>query len=115
MITQNVPACLCKTSSTAPIEDKEKDYCRVTHPFHPRCGAALEVVRIRKNWGLDRVYYACPAMPDRLCSMPTSWTDAAPQDPFVAISAGRSAFRVSDLLALAETVDGIRSRHEDDC
>ena len=34
--------------------------------------------------------------------MPISWTDAADADPFVTLSAGRSAFRISDLLELAE-------------
>ena len=32
------------------------------------------------------------------------------RDPFVAMAAGRSPFRVEDLLALAELIDGIRPR-----
>ena len=34
-------------------------------------------------------------------SLPRAWTDAADVDPFVALAAGRSAFRVEDLVALA--------------
>ena len=34
--------------------------------------------------------------------MPARWTDFADPDPFLAISDGRSAFRVVDLLALAD-------------
>ena len=33
--------------------------------------------------------------------MPASWTSLAALDPFVAVAAGRSLFRVADLLALA--------------
>ena len=39
-----------------------------------------------------------------LLSLPASWTSAAAGDPFVAISVGRSPFRVVDLLSLAELV-----------
>ena len=37
-------------------------------------------------------------------SLPTSWTDAGTADPFVAIAAGRSLFRVADLIELARLV-----------
>ena len=33
--------------------------------------------------------------------MPASWTDVVDPDPFVVLAAGRSLFRVEDLLALA--------------
>ena len=36
--------------------------------------------------------------------MPMSWTSLAPPDPFVETSAGRSPFRVRDLLALSDLV-----------
>jgi len=36
-----------------------------------------------------------------LCSLPLAWTNLAKTDPFVQISAGRSCFRVADLLELA--------------
>ena len=35
-----------------------------------------------------------------LCSLPLKWTSLAAVDPFVSLSAGRAAFRVSDLLEL---------------
>ncbi len=41
-------------------------------------------------------------------SLPRAWTDVAEPDVFVTIAAGRSAFRVGDLLALAEIIDGVR-------
>ena len=36
-----------------------------------------------------------------------AWTSAAAVDPFVRVAAGRSPFRVSDLLALAALLDGL--------
>jgi hypothetical protein len=53
----------------------------------------------RPNWGEHRIYYHDHA--GRLCSMPASWTSLAALDPFVAVAAGRSLFRGTDLLALA--------------
>jgi Family of unknown function (DUF5372) len=38
----------------------------------------------------------------------TSCTDAVGIDPFVAIAAGRSLFRYSDLIKLAELVEELR-------
>ncbi len=53
----------------------------------------------RHTWGEERVYYQDQA--GALRSMPTAWTSLAPVDPFVRLAAGRSAFRVTDLLELA--------------
>jgi hypothetical protein len=75
---------------------------RVTHPFHPGHGRQFSVVTIRDNWGERRVYYR-----DRrgqLNSIPAGWTDLEPADPFVTISAGRSPFRLEDLLELVRLV-----------
>jgi hypothetical protein len=53
----------------------------------------------KNNWGEDRVmYYNAQG---RLCSMLASWTSLALQDAFSLASAGRSWFRVDDLLNLA--------------
>jgi hypothetical protein len=41
--------------------------------------------------------------------LPTGWTDAGAVDPFVALAAGRSLFRVEDLIELARQIDGWKS------
>jgi hypothetical protein len=41
--------------------------------------------------------------------LPATWTDIVPPDPYVAVSAGRSMFRVVDLVALVELVRGLAS------
>jgi hypothetical protein len=42
-----------------------------------------------------------------LRSIPARWTDVLGIDPFVMIAAGRSAFRIVDLLELCRLVEGI--------
>ena len=39
--------------------------------------------------------------------LPVGWTDLEAPDPFVSASAGRSAFRVRDLLALSDMVEAL--------
>jgi len=38
---------------------------------------------------------------ERVRSMPAGWTDIEGPDPFLVLAAGRTAFRVEDLVALA--------------
>ena len=60
----------------------------------------------RRTWGEDRVFFFDEDGVQR--SLPRAWTDAADVDPFVALAAGRSSFRVEDLVALAGLIDGLR-------
>jgi hypothetical protein len=76
---------------------------RITHPFHPLAGNEYEMVARQRNWGQDRVFYYDPD--GRLKSFPANITDLFPIDAFPRISAGRSAFRVDDLLELRELFD----------
>ena len=79
---------------------------RITHPFHPRCGQALDVIVCRAQWGEERVFYR-----DRhghRASLPACWTSLAPEDPYVAVAAGRSRFRLQDLLELGALVGEVR-------
>ena len=76
------------------------------HPFHPWVGREFVFVGIRQAWGEDRVFFFDADGAQR--SLPTGWTDAVVPDPFVARAGGRSVFRVSDLVALVELLDGLR-------
>jgi len=62
----------------------------------------FEAVTFRQNWGEDRVWFYDNE--GRLQSVPTSWTDAAPMNAFVVVAAGRSLFRLADLLELAQRI-----------
>lgn len=61
---------------------------------------------VQRTWRQDRVFFF--GDDGSMKSLPTSWTDVAEPDVFVSVSAGRSPFRVPDLLALAELIDGMR-------
>ena len=74
----------------------------MTHRFHPLFGRSFEFVKRCKTWQSDRVYFFDDA--GELASVPAEWTDVVPADPFVVVSAGRSPFRVADLLVLADLV-----------
>ncbi len=60
----------------------------------------------RHTWAEDRVFFFDDD--GNLTSLPAGWTDVDPLDPFVVIAAGRSAFRIDDLLSLASLLEGIR-------
>lgn len=60
----------------------------------------------RNNWGEQRVYFHDAE--GRLTALPAAWTDVFSPDPFVIVSAGRSAFRSNDLLELARLIARLR-------
>jgi hypothetical protein len=93
--------------SNAPHGDAEKRCFRITHPYHPLFDRVLELVTCRQNWGEDRLWFY-----DReghLASVPASWTDIAAVDPVVVVGAGRSLFRVTDLLHLVQRIRSLET------
>ena len=76
---------------------------RITHPFHPLRGAEYDLVTRKLTWGQDRVFYYDPS--GNLKSLMTNVTDVVSTDAFDHISAGRSAFRVDDLVELRRLFD----------
>ena len=76
---------------------------RINHPFHPLYGVEYELVTRKLTWGEDRVFYYDPG--GKLKSMLTNVTDVVPTDAFDQLSAGRSAFRVDDLVELRQLLD----------
>ena len=94
------------TSSIAPDCDDARRTFQVTHPFHPLCGREFELVTYRQNWGEDRVYFHDDQ--GQLRAFSASWTSLAADDPFVAVSDGRSAFRVADLLELTALMTSLQ-------
>lgn len=58
------------------------------------------------TWGEDRVYFHKEG--NHMVSVPASWTDLVPEDPVVKLAAGRSAYRVQDLIELVELMQRLR-------
>jgi hypothetical protein len=88
---------LIKLSLAPDCIDETRTF-RVIHPFHPLRGQEFLLATYRHNWSEDRVYFHDHC--GNLTSLPAAWTDILPPDPFVVMSAGRAAFRVTDLLEL---------------
>lgn len=68
------------------------------------------LVTRHRNWGEERVYHHDKA--GDLCSLPLAWTSLARIDPFVSLSAGRSAFRVTDLLEMTRLLESMTQSQE---
>jgi hypothetical protein len=75
---------------------------RVTHPFHPLYGREFVLVDRRQTWGEDRVYFIDET--NTLRRLPAAWTSAAAPTVFEVIAAGRSHFRIDDLLRLVALI-----------
>jgi Family of unknown function (DUF5372) len=69
----------------------------------------FELVGYAHTWGEHRVFYRLPG-DDQVRTLPATWTDVVEPDPFLVLAAGRSLFRVEDLLALAPLVAEARCK-----
>jgi len=85
---------------TAPDVTDGIDRFRITHPFHPLHGLEFEALDARQVFKCQVFMFHDPD--GRKVQVPVAWTDAARPDPFLVIAAGRSYFRVEDLLLLWE-------------
>jgi hypothetical protein len=91
-----------QTLSTTSGSDGEDIIFEVIHPFHPLYKQKFKLINFRHNWASYRVYFY--NSDKQLVSLPISWTNLLPQDPFVKQAAGKSLFRISDLLRLSSFV-----------
>lgn len=66
----------------------------------------FELVGFTHTWGEQRVFFRKPG-DQRIYSLPAGWTDVETPDPFAALSAGRSRFRVDDLVALSALLEEV--------
>ena len=75
----------------------------MTHPFHPLSGREFELLDLRGPRGHEQVFFQ--AGRSRVSLIPLAWTSMAAGDPFVVLAAGRSWFRVAELLEMVRFVD----------
>ena len=80
----------------------------MTHPFHPLRGTGWVLRNQGQSWGEERATYFDAQ--GRLRGMLLSWTNLGSRDAFAQASAGRSWWRVDDLLDLAALVSEITRR-----
>jgi hypothetical protein len=94
------------TESTTTSRSHFRTLFRVTHPFHPRFGRTYEAIELRRS-GTGPSRFLFYDEEGRLDTVLLSCTDQAPPDPFVVIAAGRSHFRVEDLLRLSTLIKAL--------
>jgi hypothetical protein len=72
------------------------------------------LVIYRQNWGEEIVWFHDAN--GQLNSLPAVWTSVIAEDPFVAVSGGRSLFRVAELLDLARLIEDLKVlKQRDEC
>ena len=103
--------CPQQSRSTTSHQDFDNKTFRIIHPFHPYRNSDFEIDSVRRLAYECRVFFFNTK--GRKSSVPLHWTDIGPEDPFVAVSAGRSFFRVEDLLGLVRLLGEIkRANHK---
>jgi hypothetical protein len=78
----------------------------ITHPFHPLYKKEFELIRYRRSWRTE--YVDLVDENNQVIAIPIGWTSAASIDPFVEFSAGRSFFRIEDLVRLVDLINGLQ-------
>jgi hypothetical protein len=96
-----------QSRSTASHQNFDNKTFRIIHPFHPYNNIEFEIDSVKRLAYESRVFFFNTK--GRKSSVPLHWTDIGPEDPFVAVSAGRSLFRVEDLLGLVRLIEEINS------
>ena len=96
-----------QSCSTASHQNFDNKTFRIIHPYHPYRNIDFEIDSVRRIAYESRVLFFNAK--GRRSSVPLHWTDIGPEDPFVAVSAGRSLFRVEDLLGLVRLIEEINS------
>ena len=93
--------------STTSQQDFNYQTFRIIHPFHPYRNIEFEIDSVKRIAYESRVFFFNTK--GRKSSVPLDWTDIGPEDPFIAVSVGRSFFRVEDLLGLVRLIEEINS------
>lgn len=97
--------------SIAPYGADSQRTFTVIHPFHPLYGQTFSLVTFRQNWAEDKVYYHDDQ--ERLKSLPSSYTDILPADPFIVLSGKESLFHPQHMLALLRLMESLQQRGEE--
>jgi len=97
--------------SNAPYGADSQRMFTVIHPFHPLYGQKFSLVTFRQNWAVDKVYYHDDQ--GQLKSLPSSYTDILPTDPFIVLSGQKSIFHPQHILALLRIMESLQQHREE--
>lgn len=90
----------------APYSNDRIHKFRVTHPFHPLYGQEFEIIENKRIQARDRVFFI--QKDGSKSSLPLTWCDLRPPDPYLDINGKHSPFRVEDLLKLSDLIEEVR-------
>ena len=92
---------------TAHLVTQPTQQFKITHPFHPLYPRTFKIIKCQRLQG--RNYFVFVDHNGKKSTVPIAWTDASKEeDAFVIVSAGRSYFRVEDLLRLSDLVRNLQ-------
>jgi hypothetical protein len=92
---------------TAHLVTQPTQQFKITHPFHPLYPRTFKIIKCQRLQG--RNYFVFINDNRKQSTVPVAWTDASEEeDAFVIVSAGRSYFRVQDLLRLSDLVRNLQ-------
>jgi hypothetical protein len=103
----DIQTCQQQSHLTASHKNFDNKTFRIIHPFHPYRNIEFEIDHVKRIAYESRVFFFNTK--GRKSSVPLSWTDIGPKDAFVVVSAGRSLYRVEDLLCLVRLIEEINS------
>jgi hypothetical protein len=93
---------------TARMMTQLRQEVTITHPFHPRYSEKFSLLSYGRPRGNIETVVLIDAN-NTTVSVPLSWTDAGEVDAFTAIAAGRSWFRIVDLVRLVPIIEHLLS------
>jgi uncharacterized protein DUF5372 len=94
-----------KPRQTAQADRADRQRFRIVHPFHPLQCREFELLVHQRYASEERVRFLDDD--NQFREIPLSWTNAAPEDPWLVIARERSWFRFDDLLELVRIVEDL--------
>jgi Family of unknown function (DUF5372) len=94
-----------KPRQTAQADRADRQRFRIVHPFHPLQGREFELLVHQRYVSEERVRFLDDD--NQFREIPLSWTNAAPEDPWLVIARERSWFRFDDLLELVRIAEDL--------
>ena len=84
-------------------------WAEITHPFHPRRGQRLQILKARQISGVQTLILRGPSGETFVVNQ--DWTDRAEPSANSSLNIGDSIRNAQSLLALAELVENIRPQN----
>ena len=92
---------------TAANDNQTVQGFKIIHPFHPLYEKEFDILNFVYVCHEHKIFFHDEQ--ENVASIPVAWTNFLPEDPFVAVSAGRSFFRIDDLIQLFQKIQTLKN------